>query len=197
MVGSPMSIRRSFSNKSEEMARVKRFYQDLAELRKKTTSDSESGYLPFDLALQFARDHQSDDIESPSQPFAAGLLSQISEILMERYGYEDVFGEDLHFYSAVNTPLDTFHGIDAWVEILDRRTQKYRRVTLDVTQNTQKLEEGHKADVIVPVLQDYPQPPRTRALTESEKVVYLKEKSLFEAKVRGIAEQILLKAFKK
>lgn len=187
MFGDPWEIRSS--DTPEKRALARRFCEEF-----RSAARAHNGYLPFLKALNFVRERQIDNPETPFRPFAAELLCQIEDILISEYGHKEVAPKDLRFYSAVGTPLDIFHGIDAWVEILDRRTREYLYVTLDVTQNLQKLSEGHKADVMVPVIQNYPQP-SGRSVTDLEKANFLRERRRFITDVRGVARKILFEAF--
>jgi phosphoribosyl 1,2-cyclic phosphodiesterase len=50
-------------------------------------------------------------------------------------------------------PLDHVHGVDAFIEFTDKNGNTYR-VTLDETVRQQKLDEGHKADIVFAPLPD-------------------------------------------
>lgn len=76
-----------------------------------------------------------------------------------RVAVEDALGmedaeDSLKFYSAVGTVIDHKFGVDAFFELTDPRTGAYSRVTLDATLNTQKQQDGWKADVIIGELPD-------------------------------------------
>jgi hypothetical protein len=104
---------------------------------------SESGYVPFEAAMKLIRDHEGEfDPTNPDKPFANELRIAIAEEL----GLEGDDMDRIQFHTAVGTPLDHFHGIDAWVEFVPGRGGA-RTVTLDYTDDPGKIE--HKADIIV------------------------------------------------
>lgn len=106
------------------------------------------GYLAYNRAQELIKQFYPEDPTNPSKEFARDLRLAICEAL-------ELEGEDadaVKFYTAVGTALDLYHGVDAWVEIdLDdpSRGTLHAEATLDVTKRAEKLEEGHKADVII------------------------------------------------
>lgn len=101
---------------------------------------SKENYLPYKEAMRLAKEAQPyEDPSDPDPRFAQDLHATISENL----GLDDY--SDLSLYTAVDSSLDTYHGVDAFFE-LDWNGKIYR-VTMDVTINYNKGENG-KAEVV-------------------------------------------------
>ena len=92
-------------------------------------------YVPFQKALRLVRENQPWDPTDPSKRAGEDLHAQVA-IALEL----DDFSE-LSFLSALGTPLDFFHGIDALFE------WRGRVVTIDLTTNPHK--DSYKADLII------------------------------------------------
>ena len=90
-------------------------------------------YIPFRQAMVVLKSMQPFDPTDPTPDFANTVHYYIYEGL-------GVDAEGVKFYTAVRSPLDRFHGVDAWFEVGDKV------VTLDVTMNQNK-DDGYKADV--------------------------------------------------
>ncbi len=108
---------------------------------------TENGFLPYEKSVQLAHEYQPGDPTNPSKDFANDLRLAIIERLEERGLLEPGNEDNVKFFSAVGMPLDIFHGVDAFVEVLDAKNNAYR-VTLDETTNPRKLAEGHKANLV-------------------------------------------------
>ena len=108
---------------------------------------TEVGYLPFEKAVELAREFQHGDPTNPEKNFANDLRLAIIERLEKRDFLKLGDEDNVKFYSALGMPLDVFHGIDAFIEFTDRLSVTHR-VTLDETANPAKLEGGHKADIV-------------------------------------------------
>jgi hypothetical protein len=109
---------------------------------------NEDGFMIRHQAIELIRKFSESDPRNPSKPFAKELRMAV----IEELGLEESEDMDrVKFFSAVGTPLDHFHGVDAWVEF-DSGRGGPRMVTLDVTLNTEK--ETHKADIIVQKVPD-------------------------------------------
>jgi len=109
----------------------------------------ENGFLSYEKSIQLTRELQFDDPTNPSKDFAKDLRLAVIEQL-ERRGFLKIGDEDnLKFFSALGMPLDIFHGIDAFVEFADK-TGVIHRVTIDETTNLEKIQRGHKAQIIFP-----------------------------------------------
>lgn len=122
-----------------------------AELKK--AADNENGYVRRDKAMDLIRQFTPADPTNPPKDFARELRLAVIEAL----NLPD--GDEVGFYSAVGTPVDLFHGVDAWVELkyapVGRPESVHHAVvTLDVTDRTGESYEKYKedrtkADVIV------------------------------------------------
>ncbi len=88
-------------------------------------------YMPYDAAIAFAKDHQPNPLTRPKT--VKELRGKIVELCSDTTN-------PLKFYTAVGTPLDTYHGIDAFFELGGRV------VTLDVSGREKEL---YKADVLL------------------------------------------------
>lgn len=102
------------------------------------------GYVTFRDAVQLVRDHYPGNPTNPRRDIPRELRLAVCEQLrlpMEEW-------DDIKVYSSVGSPLDRIHGVDAFV-IYEPANESPRIVTLDVTQRPEKLEEGHRADVII------------------------------------------------
>ncbi|MFZ2681795.1 MAG: hypothetical protein WAZ14_01750 [Patescibacteria group bacterium] len=118
------------------------------------------GYLPYEKAQSLIREFTPDDPTNPSKEFARDLRLAICEIL-ELEGEE---ADIVKIYSALGTALDIYHGVDAWIEIdLDGL---HAEASMDVTHRSDKLDDGHKADVI---LGDILEPENAKYLAEVDK----------------------------
>lgn len=127
-------------------------------------------YLPYKKALEVARKMQPFDPTDPKPRFANDLHATVAEGL----GIED-YGR-LKFFTAVGTPLDVKHGVDAFLELkVDKQTH---RVTLDVTTNPQKGDK-HKADIVFFV------PPDGYDLTNKE------DKIAYSSKIEEVATAVI------
>jgi len=78
----------------------------------------------------------------PANPNAP-LLRDIKEALIDQWNLSDEEADNLKLYTAVGSPLDFFHKVDAFVE--------YRGdiITLDLTLRSEDDAGGKRADVII------------------------------------------------
>jgi hypothetical protein len=113
------------------------FREEMARLGAK-----ESGYLPFTKAVELTKKFQPGDPANPRKDFYRELLIA----LQEKLGVDPESG-DLKAYTAVGTPLDKFHGVDAFITL--NRKGRETMVTMDATLRKEKLDGGWKADVMV------------------------------------------------
>ncbi len=91
-------------------------------------------YIPRRQAFEVVKSMQKFDSTDPDPDFA----NAVHALIFEELGLS---AENLHFYSAVGSPLDLFHGVDAWFEL-----DNGKRVTIDLTMNPNKDE--YKADIV-------------------------------------------------
>lgn len=104
------------------------------------------GYLPFDEALVLVREAQTQDPFNPQRKFMKDLRDAVIKKL--RLDPKDA-AKNLGIYSAVRTPLDSYHGVDAFMEL---RTSDgiVHLVTMDATLNQEKLDaDRSKANILV------------------------------------------------
>jgi len=107
------------------------------------------GYLSFEKAVRLAKTFQpGDDPTMPETKVAKDLLNAIADELGIEPDSEEE--QELKFYTAIGTPLDIKHGIDAFVEY------KGKRVYFDVTKNPSKrFEDSTNERIIMEELPDY------------------------------------------
>jgi len=95
-------------------------------------------YIPYDKSLHMVIDNQPEgtDPTEPDKEPARDLHAQIAIAL----GLEDF--SELKFFTAVGSPLDRYHGVDAFIKF------KGVVVTFDATLDKRKKEgtDGAKAD---------------------------------------------------
>jgi hypothetical protein len=89
-------------------------------------------FVPFMKSVKLAATSQPTQVT----PFAQKLHALVAKQL-------GVAPTDVRYYTAVDSPLDFYHGVDCWFEF------KGKAVTVDVTIDPAKLEG--KADVILNV----------------------------------------------
>lgn len=95
-----------------------------------------NAYVPFDRSLATVKASQPKnwDPHDPSTPVSNDLHALVVDLLDEEY-------DNVSFFTAVGSPLDYYHGVDAFIEYHGQV------VTLDVTINKHK--DSYKADVII------------------------------------------------
>jgi len=117
--------------------------------------EKEDVYVPFREAMKWVEQHQSGDPADPDPRFANDLHATVAEML----GIEDL--RNIKFFTAVGSPLDKFHGIDAFFKIKEGGEEL--TITLDVTINPAKGDR-YKADVIISIPPDGLDPREDRKL---------------------------------
>lgn len=95
-----------------------------------------SDYIPYRKAMAWVKRSQPWDPTDPEPEVANALHAFVCMALSVRDWSR------VTLYTAVGSPLDRWHGRDAFIEF------RGRVVTIDVTQNTHK--DSHKADIILP-----------------------------------------------
>ncbi len=106
----------------------------------------EGRYIPYAASIKLAKDHQpwEDPIE-PSPVFAKKLRDAVLRA-MPRLPQE--LHKNLKFYTSVGSPLDQYHGVDAFIEF-DVAGKDPVRITLDITMKPKK--DDWKADILFSV----------------------------------------------
>ncbi len=109
-------------------------------------------YLSYKKAMKFVRENY------PIEPYPQTKMTQdIYDQVAEELGFDPDPVEEaeleklksrLKFYDALDTPFDTFHGVDGLFVYTDDKGREHV-CTFDVTQNPEKGEEDVKADVWV------------------------------------------------
>jgi hypothetical protein len=141
---------------------------------------NEKGYLPRAEALRLARETQECDPTNPRTQFEKDLRLEIIDRLSEKGLLDEGQEDDVKIYETVGTPLDVFHGVDAFVEV-KTKDGRYYIVTMDETMRPDKLKDGAKADIVLP-------PPPDAIHEENE---YLKAvETVAEAAIEKIEERL-------
>ncbi len=138
-----------YSGRMNERDALGEFQRSPAFVKAYRAAANERGYTNYHDSMSLVVDHYQGDPTNPTKPLARELRMAV----IEELGLEDDADMDrIKFYSALGTPLDVFHGVDAWIEFIPENGVP-RRVTIDVTLDPSK--ETHKADVII---QEVPDP---------------------------------------
>jgi len=107
-------------------------------------------YLDFNQSIDLVK--RTQPWEKPTAPeavFAADLRKAVSKklaALPNNFSYEP---KDLEYYTAVQSHLDQWHSVDAFLEYLDRRSGKKTRSFIDITIDPTKQINPAFADQIV------------------------------------------------
>lgn len=126
-------------------------------------------YIPFKQALEIVRGLQLSEPSDPESRFPNEVHATLADILqLEDY-------RQVEYYTALGSPLDRFHGIDAFFEIETGRGRV--TITLDITQNPHK--KDYKADIVI-------QWPR-----EGLDVREPEDQRIWREKVKELAEEII------
>lgn len=104
---------------------------------------NEKGYVSYKDAMELVRDFQpGGDPRNPGKDFFRELRLAVAEKL----GLEsDKDLERISCFTSVRTPLDVWHGVDAFIEVQENGGKK-SCVTFDATLNPDKVP---KADIVV------------------------------------------------
>ncbi|MFA5163660.1 MAG: hypothetical protein WC441_04025 [Patescibacteria group bacterium] len=129
-------------------------------------------YLPYDKAIELVKDCQPFNPESPSPDFAKKLHAAIESYIKIGDGLS------LKFFTAVNSHLDYFHGVDAFFEISDQSDNIAARTTIDIKKYNP--EKAIKADLLMVV-------------TETEKEAYEKDDQAYQDRINQEARKIAVK----
>lgn len=138
-----------------EIDTTSREYQkELRRLQEEAAKEgAKNGHIPYEKALELAKKFQPFDPTHPNKPFARDIRISLLDLMIDK-GLITESEEDqdrIKFYTAVKTPLDTFHSVDAFIEFKDLNNKKYL-VTFDLTLNPQKKE--FRSDIVVTELPD-------------------------------------------
>lgn len=142
-------------NETFLLGEVRKNDPEYAKALKRLGADAK-GYLPFTLAMELvemfqpidSKTHKLSDPTNPEKRFANDLRVQIADKL----GLETSEELDrLKYYTAIGSPLDFFHGVDAFVILEGKRPSDPKRwATFDFTLRTEASAKANaKADVII------------------------------------------------
>lgn len=93
--------------------------------------DRKEEYVPFAQAVDFVKQHQPHSLERSRT--IRDLRSRVADLCQDST-------TPVRFFTAIGTPLDTYHGVDAFFE------QGGRIATVDVSL---REKDTHKADVLL------------------------------------------------
>lgn len=112
-----------------------------------------NGCITPEKAMDLARKFQPFDSTNPNKPFARDIKISLLDLMIGKglIPNNEKDQDRIKFYTASQTPLDTFHGIDAFIEFEDLDGKKYT-VSFDLTLNPRK--GGYKSDIVVAELPD-------------------------------------------
>ena len=99
------------------------------------------GYITYDQAMDLVKDFQP--FQDPTDPYENRFPQDVHATLADLLKLQNF--SQLRYYTAIDSPLDRLHSVDAFFE-LDLGNGQCMRVTLDMTQNPNK--EDYKADVV-------------------------------------------------
>lgn len=137
-------------------------------LLKLQEKSKKNGYVGFNDSVDLVKKFQPWDPTNPGKDFARDLRIEVIDRL-NLAKEEDM--EKVRFYTAVGSPLDVFHGVDAFLEYADKEGEIHR-VTFDLSLDSEK-EERRKADLVVKELSD----PQTETEKYLEEVAQIAEKA--------------------
>ena len=159
-------MRKSFESKSFEQtgdlfewqyigqidAKNPEYQKALEEVRKSEAQNGEkNGYVRFRKALDLAKKFQPYDPTNPDKHFARDIRIAVQDLLGLKTEEEM---NRVKFYTAVGSPLDKLHSVDAFIEYTDENGEIVR-ATFDLTVNPNK--QGYKTDIVVQA-NDLPDP---------------------------------------
>lgn len=139
-----------------------------------------NGFIKRAKAMELVRKFQPCDPTNPYQkPFSRDIRVSLIDLMIIKglISDDDEDKNRIKFYTAVGTPLDKFHSIDAFIEFEDKNGKKYP-VTFDLTLNQNKQE--YKSDIVVNELPD--------PNLDDEKIKYLATIEQYAQKVMGVIE---------
>lgn len=103
-------------------------------------------YMKYRESIDFVKKHQRANPLDPKRFFPKSLRNGLKEDSSLNVTTED----QLAYYTALNSPLDQYHGVDAFFEY--KNEGKTIIVTFNVTANSNK--DRYKADVILSIPSD-------------------------------------------
>jgi hypothetical protein len=131
-------IEREFLGNIEEKERENSEYNEAEE------------YLNFAESIELVKKAQPwEKPAAPEAPFAADLRKAVSKklaALPNNFSYDP---KNLEYFTAVGSPLDHFHSVDAFMEYLNRQAGIKTRALIDITIDPNKQLRPDIIDKIV------------------------------------------------
>lgn len=116
------------------------------EAERRLPRDPRGWYRDDNDIYELAKNFYPKDPTNPKKELGRELRIEVIDAL----GLRPEEYDDVKFFTTVGIEqIDKKLGVDAFIEYTDPKSKKIRRVTIDLTQNLQKLAEGHKADIII------------------------------------------------
>ncbi|OGL64978.1 hypothetical protein A3B21_03890 [Candidatus Uhrbacteria bacterium RIFCSPLOWO2_01_FULL_47_24] len=100
-------------------------------------------YVDFKDSVELAKRFQSSDPTNPNKDF----LRELRLAIVDQLNLAPDTSDSVKVYTAVNTPLDKFHGVDGFATYQSSGGEIL--ITMDVTANPEKVMRGAKAQVII------------------------------------------------
>ena len=139
-------------------------------------------YIRFKKAVELAKKFQPYDPANPDKPFARDIRIALQELLKLT---SDEEMDRVKFYTASGTPLDKFHGVDAFIEYEESPQKDPYRATFDFTINPQK--QAYKSGIVV-IGEDLPDP-KLNPKEYLQKIEEFAAKVLSKMAVREVQEK--------
>jgi len=156
-----------------------KYQKELKKLQEEAAKETKNNFIPFEKSMELAKKFQPFDPTHPNKPFARDIRISLLDLMINKglIAENEKDQDRVKFYTAVKTPLDIFHDIDAFIEFQDSDNKKYL-ITFDLTLNPNKL--GYKSDIVVA---DLPDPN-----LDEDKIRYLAAIEQYAQKVLGCIE---------
>lgn len=151
------------------------FLRKNAEKSEHVDSFQTDSYINFKDAMNIVEECQPGNPEAPSAFFAGALRKEISNLFGEEY--------KVQFFTAVGSHLDTKHGVDAFIKLLDKEGKELAYTTLDISGQDKG---SAKADQLIMI--NY----QERDCYDSDSASFDKDKFLNKIKEQALEIQKLL-----
>lgn len=115
-------------------------------LLKDLRANPETGYLSYNTAMELIKKFQPGDKEAVTNP-QRDFMRELRLSVLEKMNLseeDEKKTDNLKSYTAVGSPLDIFHGVDAFLTFKDENKKKTAVVTIDISLR-QKVQ--FKADI--------------------------------------------------
>lgn len=104
-------------------------------LHKNPRANPETGYLPYEAAVELVKKFQPGGPEAETNP-QRDFMRELRLAVLEKLDLEEAdenITDNLKTFTAVGSPLDVFHGIDAFLTFQDKNKKKKAVVTIDIS----------------------------------------------------------------